>query len=63
MFGNDYKFTATVKNSTDLSDSERMLTLRNIRRELLRLPLQAKLRLTNSVLRIQTRRIRLNQIW
>ena len=23
MFGNDYKFTATVKNSTDLSDSEK----------------------------------------
>ena len=23
MFGKDYKFTATVKNSTDLSDSEK----------------------------------------
>jgi hypothetical protein len=61
MFGKDYKFTATVKNSTDLSDSEKDAYV--IRKELLLLPLRAKLRLTNSVLRIQIRRIHLNQIW
>ncbi len=62
IYGNDYKFTATVKECTELTDAEKDAYIKEYKERICPVRHQAKQRQTNSALKIPTKRIHLNQI-
>lgn len=62
IYGNDYKFTATVKECTELTDTEKDAYIKEYKERITPVASSAKQRQTIQALKIPTKRIHLNQI-